>query len=233
MRLTACHNSFATCMPTGLRAIDLICQMLGPMFSGLLMTYAGMWVAMAVIGCYCLAMWLPEVLLLKAIHARSALLRCAQHLGGHLTLVRVQHQTSYCCNARAFSYHRASAGGCCRRTACREARCVPKCGLIAATACNCIRAPKTVQQSSGRRRWLLKALVAGWHTYFVQSTVLAAVALAFLYLTVLSLGLLMTGYVKHLGMSEAALSVFRCVGATSPVQQAHACVLVQLLLQQQ
>lgn len=55
----------------------------------------------------------------------------------------------------------------------------------------------------------------GWATYFRQSTWPAALALALLYLTVLSLGLLMTAYLKWQGMSEAVLSLYRGAGAVS------------------
>ena len=55
----------------------------------------------------------------------------------------------------------------------------------------------------------------GWAIYFKQSVWPAALALALLYLTVLSLGLLMTAYLKWQGMSEAVLSVYRGAGAVS------------------
>lgn len=55
----------------------------------------------------------------------------------------------------------------------------------------------------------------GWAIYFRQSVWPAALALALLYLTVLSLGLLMTAYLKWQGMTEAALSVYRGAGAVS------------------
>jgi hypothetical protein len=49
----------------------------------------------------------------------------------------------------------------------------------------------------------------GWSIYFQQSSLLAGLALALLYLTVLSLGFLMTSYLAWRGMSEATLSLFR------------------------
>ena len=51
--------------------------------------------------------------------------------------------------------------------------------------------------------------------YFSQGVWPAALALALLYLTVLSLGLLMTAYLKWQGMTEAELSLYRGAGAIS------------------
>jgi len=55
----------------------------------------------------------------------------------------------------------------------------------------------------------------GWGTYFKQRLWPAAIALALLYLTVLSLGLMMTAYLKWQGMTEAELSLYRGAGAIS------------------
>jgi len=55
----------------------------------------------------------------------------------------------------------------------------------------------------------------GWGTYFKQRLWPAALALALLYLTVLSLGLMMTAYLKWQGMTEAELSLYRGAGAIS------------------
>ena len=65
-------------------------------------------------------------------------------------------------------------------------------------------------QESGRSRRGI-----GLATYFEQSIWPAALALALLYLTVLSLGLLMTAYLKWQGMTEAVLSLYRGAGAVS------------------
>lgn len=61
----------------------------------------------------------------------------------------------------------------------------------------------------------LRSLWQGWRTYFSQAVWPAAVSLALLYLTALSLGLLMTAYLKWQGMSEAELSLYRGAGAIS------------------
>lgn len=50
-----------------------------------------------------------------------------------------------------------------------------------------------------------------------QAVMPAALALALLYLTVLSFGLLATAYLKWRGMSEAELSIFRGLGALAGV----------------
>ncbi|KAL0018471.1 hypothetical protein WJX77_004008 [Trebouxia sp. C0004] len=62
---------------------------------------------------------------------------------------------------------------------------------------------------------LLRLREGGWGIYFQQRLWPAALALALLYLTVLSLGLLMTAYLKWQGMSEAELSLYRGAGAVS------------------
>lgn len=57
--------------------------------------------------------------------------------------------------------------------------------------------------SSLRRQW------HSWGTYFSQGVTPAALALALLYLTVMSFGTLMTAYLKWRGMAEAELSIYR------------------------
>ncbi|GMH45689.1 hypothetical protein BSKO_13652 [Bryopsis sp. KO-2023] len=66
--------------------------------------------------------------------------------------------------------------------------------------------------------------------YYKQKCSLAMFALALLYLTVLSLGLLMTSYLKSLGMSEATLSLYRGVGAVTGVLGAKAFPFFQKTL---
>ncbi len=53
----------------------------------------------------------------------------------------------------------------------------------------------------------------GWSLYFKQQMWLAALSVSLLHLTVLSLGLLMTAYLKWQGLSEAELSLKRGCGA--------------------
>ncbi|GFR50401.1 hypothetical protein Agub_g12618, partial [Astrephomene gubernaculifera] len=55
--------------------------------------------------------------------------------------------------------------------------------------------------------------VDSWRVYVRQPVLLPCVALALLYMTVLSLGFLMTSYLKWSGMSEAEVSGYRGVGA--------------------
>ncbi|KAI8465599.1 MAG: hypothetical protein J3K34DRAFT_84448 [Monoraphidium minutum] len=66
-----------------------------------------------------------------------------------------------------------------------------------------------------RRAAPLAALCAGWPVYLRQPTLLPAAALALLYLTCLSLGFLMTAFLRFHGLSEASLSVFRGLAAAS------------------
>lgn len=63
----------------------------------------------------------------------------------------------------------------------------------------------------------LRAFFGPIAAYYRQKCSLAMFALAFLYLTVLSLGILMTSYLKWKGMMEATLSVYRGCGALSGV----------------
>lgn len=82
----------------------------------------------------------------------------------------------------------------------------------------CFRAPKqsiSKQEQAQSSNALLSPRDGGWVTYFKQSVWPAALALALLYFTVLSLGLLMTAYLKWQGMSEAVLSLYRGAGAIS------------------
>eukprot|EP00775_Hariotina_reticulata_P006954 gene6954-7170_t len=127
-----------------MRAIDLICQMLAPVAAGFLMTSVSMLVAILVLVVYCLAVWVPECLLLRAAHRRSPAL---SPIKPHPIAILL---------------------GC-----------------------------------------------SGWSVYFRQSTLLPAVALALLYLTVLSLGFLMTSYLVWRGMPESTISLFRAAGALS------------------
>lgn len=62
-------------MLPGLRAIDLLSQMLGPVAAGLLMSYSSMLTAIVVLSVYSLCAWLPEAWLLRAAHRHSHRLR--------------------------------------------------------------------------------------------------------------------------------------------------------------
>lgn len=63
--------------------------------------------------------------------------------------------------------------------------------------------------------------------YYTESSFPAMFALALLYLTALSLGILMTAYLKWLGLSEAVLSIYRGVAAFSGVLGARLYPLLQ------
>ncbi|KAK9817605.1 hypothetical protein WJX74_011025 [Apatococcus lobatus] len=69
---------------------------------------------------------------------------------------------------------------------------------------------------SAARAWL-QSLWGSWRAYWTQPTFAAAIALALLYLTVLSLGLLMTAYIKDQGLTEAELAVERGLGALTGI----------------
>lgn len=56
---------------------------------------------------------------------------------------------------------------------------------------------------------------AAWRVFLRQPFLLAALALALLYFTVLSLGYLMIAFLKSAGETEAVISAFRAVGAVA------------------
>lgn len=60
-----------------------------------------------------------------------------------------------------------------------------------------------------------RTVIEGWSLYFKQRLWPAAFSLALLYFTVLSLGLLMTAYLRWQGMTEAESSLYRGFGAMS------------------
>ena len=62
-----------------------------------------------------------------------------------------------------------------------------------------------------------QSLWGSWRAYWDQPTFAAAIALALLYLTVLSLGLLMTAYLKAQGLAEAELAIERGIGALTGI----------------
>ncbi|BDA48594.1 Solute carrier family 40 member 1 [Coccomyxa sp. Obi] len=64
---------------------------------------------------------------------------------------------------------------------------------------------------------VLKKSISAGRTYARQDVVLAAVALALLYFTVMSFGLLMTAYLKWRGLPETVLSMYRGAGAVSGI----------------
>ncbi|KAF8060042.1 solute carrier family 40 member 1 [Scenedesmus sp. PABB004] len=83
--------------------------------------------------------------------------------------------------------------------------------------CHRLRQPKAPRPARAAPRPCAALLgCAGWRAYAEQtSTLLAGVALALLYLTVLSLGYLMTGFLTASGVQESTLSLFRAAGAAS------------------
>lgn len=83
-----------------------------------------------------------------------------------------------------------------------------------------LRAPKPPTSSAaasreGKQSWgkRFAQSCTSWAIYAKQSVLLANVALALLYMTVLSLGFLMTSYLTWTGLTEAEVSVYRGIGA--------------------
>lgn len=76
--------------------------------------------------------------------------------------------------------------------------------------------PSAASAAAARRRpGPLEALFGGWAVFWAQPVLLPSLALALLYLTCLSLGFLMTAFLRAQGMTEAALSLFRAGAAAS------------------
>ncbi|KAK9837511.1 hypothetical protein WJX81_007687 [Elliptochloris bilobata] len=113
---------------------------------------------------------------------------------------------------------------------------VPEC-LLAAHAvhrCDALQQPKAATGAEpGPAKGSLRRMWRSWATYAQQPTAPAAAALALLYCTVLSLGLLMTAYLRWLGLAEAELSLWRGagalagIGATFAYPRLHAAVGVE------
>ena len=61
-----------------------------------------------------------------------------------------------------------------------------------------------------RSAW--KWLTAGWFLLMRQPIFMPAAALAILYMTVLSLGMLMTAFLYSQGLTELEIGIFRCGG---------------------
>jgi hypothetical protein len=72
---------------------------------------------------------------------------------------------------------------------------------------------------SGLASW---ASTTSWAVYARQPTVAVLAADAMLYLTVMSLGLLMTAYLKWSGVSEVSLAIWRGFGAAAGVAATYA-----------
>ncbi|GAX73941.1 hypothetical protein CEUSTIGMA_g1391.t1 [Chlamydomonas eustigma] len=70
----------------------------------------------------------------------------------------------------------------------------------------------TATRSNGLRMALI-SLYSSWVVYCGQDVLLPNIALGLLYMTVLSLGFLMTSYLKWCGLTEAEVSLYRGVGA--------------------
>jgi len=107
----------------------------------------------------------------------------------------------------------------------------PEC-LLLKSAQSCSSLLKEAKQemessTSAASRWKQIFSNAGWKSYLSQDIVLAAFSMTLLYLTVLSLGLLMTAFLNWKGMSEAELSIYRGLGAVSGVAATFAFPTLQ------
>lgn len=107
----------------------------------------------------------------------------------------------------------------------------PSCGLWwmhrNVDQCRQETAPLEIAQATKRSGWTNVFSSTGWDIYIHQPVLGAAVSLALLYLTVLSLGLLMTAYLNWKGMSEAELSLYRGLGALAGVSATFAFPTLQ------
>lgn len=165
--LTGTNSQELAKLNSTLKMIDLICLIIAPIVSGVLMSYCSMTVAVVQILLYNLVAWFPEVALLKYAVSRAPQLRIKQK----------------------------------------------------PTIDDMDDAAATLT----KRIWMYcTSLKEGFRLYFQQASVLASLSLAVLHLTVLSFGILMTAYLKWLGLSEAKLSLYRGAAALTGVMGAKA-----------
>lgn len=172
-----------------LRGIDLGCQLLAPLASGVLMTLAGPVAAVACILAFTLAAWLPEAELLRRTHDSWPSLRRPRAKQQHL---EPPHQPAP---------HEVAAqdddDGTPSAAPQRAGGQLPPAGA-----------------SAGRTPWP-QAVAANVRAYLRQPALRPMLSLAMLYLNVLSLGFLMTAFLKWQGLSEAEVSAWRGGGALS------------------
>ena len=144
-----------------LKTIDLVCLIVAPIFSGVLMNVLSLKVAVIEIFLYNLVAWFPEVALVRYVTNN------APQLAKPESAIKDDIM-----DAEPFGKRVANYG---------------------------------------------HSLLEGFQLYFKQSCVLATLSLSILHLTVLSFGILMTAYVKWLGLSEVLLSLYRGLGALTGV----------------
>ncbi|KAK9817604.1 hypothetical protein WJX74_011025 [Apatococcus lobatus] len=177
----------------GMRRIDLSCSIAAPIAAGFLMTMASTRAAVMVISLWNAAACLPECLLLGHALKHSAALRAPKEHQKELELQALGVFSAGYTNPAA---------------------------AAAAAAAGLANHPPTHSMGShllsAARAWL-QSLWGSWRAYWTQPTFAAAIALALLYLTVLSLGLLMTAYIKDQGLTEAELAVERGLGALTGI----------------
>lgn len=74
-------------------------------------------------------------------------------------------------------------------------------------------------------------LYQGWKTYIYQSVCLASLSYVLLYITVLSPGVLLTTFLKSIGLEDLAIAGFRMVILKNSKSYENSLVLYQVLLQ--
>jgi hypothetical protein len=165
-------------MNAAFRAIDLVSLLASPLASGVTMTYASPPAAVLLLTAHCLLAWAPELALLKwAIDASPRLRQQSMQAPPVGDAVPPQPGAA----ATATTAATATPGGS---------------GVSAESAGPAAPSSRSGgKASSGDGGCLLS-----WRLYFRQPVLLANLSLAMLYMTVLSLGFLMTSYLKWSGM---------------------------------
>ncbi|KAG2495007.1 hypothetical protein HYH03_006940 [Edaphochlamys debaryana] len=183
-----------------MRAIDLGVVLAAPFGAGVLMTFAGPLPAAAVMAAYCASAFVPEVLLLQwAFHASPAL-RAPKAAAA--TAASDAQSTAVTADPEG------SPDGDDVSAVQGEGEASLGQPLLPGSS----SAPRK-QGTLGRIVRHIKIYGGAWRTYAVQPIALPCVALAVLYMSVLSLHALMTSYLKWSGLTEAEVSVYRGAGA--------------------
>eukprot|EP00798_Chlamydomonas_sp_ICE-L_P006629 gene6629-3285_t len=177
------HNSYA-----GMRSIDLTSSLLAPILAGSLMTFYSQTIAVLVLCCNTLAAWVPELLLL------SWAVKCSSALRGEAD------------KGDSAPYQESST------TASGQLSEDPNPNPDPVTVTDRPDYEKDVADESLGVAKTAKGFKHAWLTYCKQEVLLANLSLATLYCTVLSLGFLMTAYLRWSGMNEAEVSLYRALG---------------------
>jgi len=165
-----------------MRRIDLLCLLAAPMASGFCMTYLSLKAATAALACWNIITWAPSVLLL--CYAEESLPLSSSIPRGRLMLNEGGLDLDSVTPAAASAASGGDEAPTIPSRPCDCETCPRDCGPMCCRAC------------SGPFENVLKSLRHHARTYWQQPVAFPAFSLAMLYFTVMSLGLIMTSYLK-------------------------------------